>query len=62
MGDIGTVLGPITVTYVANYTGHLMVTFMTFLIPALLSFVVGVLMIWSKDPAAKKHLEEFTIQ
>lgn len=62
MGDIGMVLGPITATYVADYTGHLTVTFMPFLVPALLSFVVGVLMIWAKDPAAKKHFEELTIQ
>jgi MFS family permease len=62
MGDIGMVLGPITVTYVADYTGHLTITFLPFLIPALLSFVVGVLMIWAKDPASKKHFEEFTIQ
>jgi MFS family permease len=62
MGDIGMVLGPITVSYVADYTGHLTVTFAPFLIPALLCFVVGVLMIWARDPAAKKHFEEFTIQ
>jgi MFS family permease len=62
MGDIGMVLGPITVTYVADYTGHLTIAFMPFLIPALLSFVVGVLMIWAKDPAAKKHFGEFIIQ
>ncbi len=54
IGDIGMVLGPITVTYVADYTGHLMVTFMPFLIPALLAFITGVLMIWAKDPAARK--------
>ena len=62
MGDIGMVLGPITVTYVADYTGHLTVAFMPFLVPALLSFVVGVLMIWARDPAAKKQFEESTIQ
>jgi DHA1 family multidrug resistance protein-like MFS transporter len=62
IGDIGMVLGPITVTYVADYTGHLTITFMPFLIPALLTFVVGVLMIWARDPAAKKHAAEFTIQ
>jgi MFS family permease len=62
MGDIGMFLGPITVTYVADYTGQATVTFMPFLVPALLCFVVGVLMIWAKDPAAKKHFEEFTIQ
>jgi MFS family permease len=62
MGDIGLVLGPITVTYVADCTGHLTITFFPFLIPALLCFAVGVLMIWAKDPASKKHFEEFTIQ
>jgi DHA1 family multidrug resistance protein-like MFS transporter len=62
MGDIGMVVGPITATYVAGYTGHSTITFMPFLIPALLCFVVGVLMIWAKDPAAKKHFEELTIQ
>jgi MFS family permease len=62
MGDIGMVLGPITVSYVADYTGDLTVTFTPFLIPALLCFVVGVLMIWAKDPAAKGHFEQSTIQ
>ena len=57
MGDIGMVLGPITVSYVADYTGDLTVTSTPFLIPALLCFVVGVLMIWAKDPAAKGHFE-----
>jgi DHA1 family multidrug resistance protein-like MFS transporter len=45
MGDIGMVLGPITATYVADYTGRLTVTFVPFLAPALLCFVVGLLMI-----------------
>jgi len=62
MGDIGMVLGPITVTYVADYTGHLTVTFIPFLIPALFCFLVGVLMIWAKDPAARKHSEDFIIE
>jgi MFS family permease len=62
MGDIGMVLGPITVTYVAGYTEYSTITFLPFLIPAILCFAVGVLMIWAKDPAAKKHFEEFTIQ
>jgi DHA1 family multidrug resistance protein-like MFS transporter len=59
IGDIGLVLGPITATYVADYTGHLTVTFAPFLIPALLCFVVGVLMIWARDPADKSHAGEF---
>jgi len=54
IGDIGMFLGPITVSYVADYTGHLTVTFIPFLIPALLAFIVGLLMIWAKDPAARK--------
>jgi DHA1 family multidrug resistance protein-like MFS transporter len=62
MGDIGLVLGPITVTYIAGYIGHSTVTFTPFLVPALLCFVVGVLMIWAKDPASKKHFEEFMVQ
>ena len=62
MGDIGMFLGPITASYVADYTGHLTVTFMPFLAPALLSFVVGVLVIWAKDPAAKRHFEEYIIE
>jgi len=62
MGDIGMVLGPITATYIADYTGHLTVTFVPFLAPALLCFVVGLLMIWAKDPAARRHGEEFVNQ
>jgi MFS family permease len=62
IGDIGFVLGPITATYVADYTGHLTITFMPFLIPALLTSVTGVLMIWARDPAAKKHVTDFPIQ
>jgi DHA1 family multidrug resistance protein-like MFS transporter len=59
MGDIGMVLGPITVTYIADYTGNSMVTFMPFLVPAILTFVVGLLMIKARDPAARRHTEEF---
>ena len=62
MADIGMVLGPITATYVADYTGDLTVTFMPFLAPALLVFVVGILMIWAKDPARKGHVEEYVVE
>jgi DHA1 family multidrug resistance protein-like MFS transporter len=62
IGDIGMVLGPITVSYVAGYKADSMITFMPFLIPALLASAVGVLMIWAKDPAARKNAAEFTIQ
>jgi MFS family permease len=62
MGDIGMVLGPITVTYIADYTGHLAITLMPFLAPAILSFVVGLSMIKAKDPAARRRAEEFMIR
>jgi DHA1 family multidrug resistance protein-like MFS transporter len=62
IGDIGMVLGPIVVTYVADYTGNSTITFMPFLAPALLTFVVGILMIWARDPAAKKHGAQDTIE
>jgi DHA1 family multidrug resistance protein-like MFS transporter len=62
MGDIGMVLGPITATYIADYTGELTVTFMPFLAPALLCFVVGLLMIRARDPAARRHAEESMVQ
>jgi MFS family permease len=58
MGDIGMVLGPITVTYIADYTGNSTVTFTPFLVPALLTFAVGLLMIKAKDPAARKRTAE----
>jgi hypothetical protein len=35
---------------------------MAFLVPALLSFVVGLLMTKAKDPAAKGHAEEFMVE
>ena len=61
MSDVGMFLGPLTVTYIADYTGDLTVTFMPFLAPALLVFVVGVLMIWAKDPARRRHAEAYTV-
>jgi MFS family permease len=62
MGDLGMVLGPITATYVADYTGDLTVAFTPFLVPALITFAVGLLVIKAEDPAARKHFEEFTIE
>jgi len=41
---------------VADYTGHLTVTFIPFLIPAILAFIVGLLLIWAKDPVARKKM------
>jgi DHA1 family multidrug resistance protein-like MFS transporter len=62
IGDSGMVLGPIAVTYVAGSTGDSTITFVPFLIPAILTFVVGILMIWARDPAAKKHVTPATIE
>lgn len=59
MGDIGMVLGPITVTYIADYTGNSTVTVIPFLVPAVITFAVGLLMIKAKDPAARRHAEGF---
>jgi len=61
MGDIGMVLGPITASYVADYTGHLTVTFTPFLVPAILTFVMGLLVIRARDPAARRHADESMI-
>ena len=58
MADTGMFLGPITVTYIADYTGDQIVTFAPFLAPAILVFVVGVLMIWARDPARRRRTEE----
>jgi MFS family permease len=62
MGDLGLFLGPITASYVADYTGDLTITFTPFLVPAILVFIVGVLMIWARDPAAKGHFDEYIIE
>ena len=57
IGDIGMFLGPITVSHVADYTGHLTITFLPFLIPAVVAFMAGILMIWAKDPMASKKVQ-----
>jgi MFS family permease len=62
MGDIGMVLGPITASYIADYTGDLTVTFTPFLVPPILTFVVGLLVIRARDPAARRHGDESMIQ
>jgi DHA1 family multidrug resistance protein-like MFS transporter len=62
IGDLGIFLGPITVTYITGSISQSVVTFTPFLAPAILCFVVGILMIWAKDPASGKHREEFMVQ
>jgi MFS family permease len=54
IGDAGMVLGPIAVTYVADYTGQLTITFAPFLIPAVLASMAAILLIWARDPAGRK--------
>jgi DHA1 family multidrug resistance protein-like MFS transporter len=54
IGDIGMVLGPITVTYVTEYAGHNVVTLTPFLVPAALALVVGVMLIWANDPVGRR--------
>ena len=61
IGDLGIFLGPITVTYIAGSISQSIVTFTPFLAPAILCFVVGVLMIRAKDPARRRHHEEFMV-
>jgi DHA1 family multidrug resistance protein-like MFS transporter len=56
IGDLGMVLGPIAVTYIAGNTGNATISFIPFLLPAILTFIVGIMMIWAPDPAAKKHV------
>jgi MFS family permease len=62
IGDTGMVLGPITVTYVAGYTSQSTITFIPFLIPALLAFVAAILLIWARDPAGRKERSKYKIQ
>jgi MFS family permease len=62
MADIGMFLGPITVTYITDYTGDQTVTSVPFLAPAILVFAVGVLMIWARDPARRRRMEEYTVE
>jgi MFS family permease len=56
IGDLGMVLGPIAVTYIAGNTGNATISFVPFLVPAILTFIVGIMMIWAPDPAAKKRV------
>jgi DHA1 family multidrug resistance protein-like MFS transporter len=62
IGDVGMVLGPIAVTYAAGYSGSSTITFLPFLIPAVLTVIAGVMIIWARDPAAIKHVAKSTIQ
>jgi len=54
-GDIGFVLGPITVTYIAGAAGGETVPALPFVVPAILALVAGIALRWAKDPAAKRQ-------
>jgi DHA1 family multidrug resistance protein-like MFS transporter len=54
MGDVGMVIGPISVSYVTQYTGHGLVTYAPFLVPAALAIVVGIMLLWAPDPARQR--------
>jgi DHA1 family multidrug resistance protein-like MFS transporter len=58
IGDLGMVLGPIAVTYIAGNTGNAMISFIPFLAPAILTFVVGIMLLWAPDPAGRKRVAD----
>jgi DHA1 family multidrug resistance protein-like MFS transporter len=62
IGDLGMVLGPIAVTYIAGNTGNATISFVPFLVPAVLTFIVGIMMLWAPDPAAKKQVMPDTFE
>lgn len=55
VGDTGMVLGPIAVTYLAGYSGSSRITFLPFVVPALLAILAGILVIRAPDPARAKR-------
>jgi len=55
IGDVGFVLGPITVTYIAETGGGEVVPTLPFVVPAILALIVGVALRWAKDPAVERR-------
>ena len=58
IGDIGFFLGPITVSYVADYTGQSTITYAPFLVTTVMAVTVGIVTIWARDPVRRRHREE----
>jgi len=58
IGDVGFVLGPITVTYIAGSAGGDIVPTLPFVVPAALALIVGVTLRWASDPAARRESAE----
>jgi DHA1 family multidrug resistance protein-like MFS transporter len=56
IGDMGFVLGPITATYIAGNTGNMTVPILPFVIPAAIALLASVVLVWAKDPAAKRKM------
>lgn len=62
IGDTGMVIGPIAVTYIAEYSGPSRISIVPFIAPAILCFVAAIFIIWAKDPAGKRRTEKITAQ
>ena len=61
IGDLGLVLGPITVTYIAGSESSTSIGFTPFLVPALMAIAAGIAVLWARDPVREKdHHGDFT--
>ena len=54
IGDTGMVIGPIAVTYIADYSGSPNINILPLLLPAALAFIAGIFLIWARDPAKRR--------
>ena len=53
-GDLGMVVGPVFVTYVADWLNPGAITSLPFLLSAVLAFLAGIALIGAKDPVSKR--------
>lgn len=53
IGDLGFVLGPITVTYASDYFNPNLITLQPFIIPSIIATIAGVMLIKADDPSKK---------
>jgi DHA1 family multidrug resistance protein-like MFS transporter len=58
IGDLGLVLGPITVSYIAGSESSTAIGFTPFLVPALIAVLAGLLMLFAKDPVRERGRRE----
>ncbi|MGC9529125.1 MAG: MFS transporter [Candidatus Bipolaricaulaceae bacterium] len=54
IGDVSLVLGPITVTYIADAAGGNTVFVLPVIVPAVLALLVVVGLRWAPDPAVRR--------